>query len=181
MLEDLRKNIDNIDENFGAIIPSAKKVIIFTLTDYIKFDEYPVWLLDVIKETSRTCFWLLRKHNGGSPDDGQEVICKMCDQYENVEWEYSSVAPLFQLLEYADVHVTYDSSTVIEAEAMGIRSIVLSKQMIGRFDEQVKRGYVDYAGSKEEMIGLLEHYISCSKSCLSPENGINELIELLPD
>lgn len=174
----LKEHIESIDRNFEAVIPSEMKVIIFTLNPDIPYGEYPVWLLDVIKETSSCYYWLLRKHPRKKKNSGQDEICKLIEKYENVEWEYSSVAPLYQLLECADVHVTYNSSSIIEAEVMGLRTVVLSETFLGRFEGQVNRGNAAYAGSKEEMISLLERYGSAGRMGTLTENGIGELIKL---
>lgn len=175
----ISKQLENIDEHFAEKIPPGKKIVLFTLNPYITYDEYPVWLVETIKETRDKYFWLLRKHHVDKKDSGEDILCHMSEQFGNVEWKYSSSAPLFQLLEYADVHVTYNSSSIIEAESVGLNTIILSTDFKERFAEQTGKGIASYAYSKEDMIRLLETYSSANKGSILPDDGIMELIELL--
>ena len=56
--------------------------------------------------------------------------------------ELPSTLPLYALLRAADVHVTYSSSTVVEAEAFGIGSVLLGRygaEFMVSNDERLQR------------------------------------------
>jgi hypothetical protein len=55
--------------------------------------------------------------------------------------------PLLSVLGAANLHVTHSSSTVIEAEQMGVSSLVWSRYGEELFVDEIQRGAVRVAGS----------------------------------
>lgn len=177
----LKSRIACLDINFMGKIPTSKKIVLFSLNPNVDIEEYPEWLLDVIRETNGRYFWLLRKHDRVKRQSGENAICEACDKLENVEWRYSSEVPLFQLLECADVHVTYDSSVVFEALSMGIKTIFLSKFVRYRYEEQIGEGTAMYIDNKKDMLEYLDKYCSTKIKVNTDINGTGKLLELLKE
>lgn len=174
----LKNKLDSINVELEKNIPKGKKVVLFTLSnDDVGREVYPDWLFDVVKATEVDYFWLFRKHKAfwGTV---QDEICREVEHYCNVEWRMSSRLPLLQLLEISDVHVTYNSSTLIEAEAMGVNTVIFSEMWQDRYAEQLANGTAVYANSKDSMIKKLDECCK-NKRKIRYENGVIELLKLL--
>lgn len=179
----IKNRLGNIDIDLEKRIPLASKVVLVTLSNIVNKDKYPPWLIELVKETNGRYYWIFRKHIADNLS-AQDEICREIEQYSNAEWHDSYQVPLFQVLELSDVHITYDSSTVIEAGAMGIGSIILAEYARYRFEEQISTGMVSYINSKEDIIKKINEYINvkninCNVTHCS--DGIDKLINLLDD
>jgi hypothetical protein len=69
-----------------------------------------------------------------------------------VEITSSSELPLYGLLRHTDVHVTHSSSTVTEAAAFGVPSLVLSRYGLELFPEEVSQGWATLAEDAESVV-----------------------------
>lgn len=86
-------------------------------------------LRKVILETKDKYNWLLRMHptayQGVDKREQLDFLKSNFGGEENIEWEVSTRLSLPVLLKNVDLHITYNSSTVIEAAWFGIPSVVL--------------------------------------------------------
>lgn len=160
------------------ILPPQKKIILVTLNHVISREKYPSWLLNVVHDTKNEFFWLFRKHDNITRS-GQDILCDEIDNLPNVEWKKSSLFPLMLLLENADIHVTYDSSTVIEAAVMGLHSIVLSEMSRDRFTEQFENGEASFVKTYDEMMNILVNYSDKSNKELINYHAFEEMISIM--
>jgi len=86
-------------------------------------------LRKVILETKDKYNWLLRMHptayQGVDKREQLDFLKSNFGGEENIEWEVSTRLSLPVLLKNVDLHITYNSSTVIEAAWFGVPSAVL--------------------------------------------------------
>ena len=62
-------------------------------------------------------------------------------EFLNIEFDKATDFPLYALLRHMDLHITEFSSTVIEAEAFGVPSIIVHPLGSGVFKEQILSGW----------------------------------------
>lgn len=160
------------------LLPKNKKIILVTLNNVISRDEYPKWFLDLVSDTEEEFFWLFRKHHA-STFSGQDVLCNEIECLNNTEWRYSSEWPLLLLLENVDVHVTYNSSVVIEAAFMGVPSIILSGMFKDRFREQIESGEAVYVHNYNEMKMSIKNYSNVAKANPINYNAVREIFTII--
>lgn len=114
-------------ERLAEVKKSGKKAILYTgqpLSDRLLNDS----LIDVIKETAQNCIWWLRIHPRLL--DNMETFQQEVREFginHLVEVVDASLLPLPLLLQYTDLHITQESSSVIEAYLFNVPSIILSE------------------------------------------------------
>jgi hypothetical protein len=86
-------------------------------------------LRKIILETKGKYNWLLRMHplaqQGVEKEEQLKFLNSNFGGKENIEWEVATQLSLPALLKNIDLHITYNSSTVVEAAWLGIPSAVL--------------------------------------------------------
>jgi hypothetical protein len=117
----------NQHEIFAKVKKEGKKVILYTgqpLSDRFLSDS----LISIIKETAEDCIWWLRVHPRllDKMEIFQQEIKEVGIQHL-VEITNASTLPLPLLLRYTDLHITQESSSVIEAYLCNVPSIILSE------------------------------------------------------
>jgi hypothetical protein len=90
--------------------------------------------------------WWLRLHPMALADQPRiEELLRNCRaRHWNIA--QATALPLPVLLRHADLHATHSSSTVVEAAAMGVRSIVWSEYGAELFADQITSGIAEFAG-----------------------------------
>ncbi len=89
-------------------------------------------LEDYIFETSGKYNWFIRLHPVHLYSDRKDVSFKYLERFENqpsVDWRMSTFCALPALLSVMDLHITFSSSVVIEAEWFGLKSAILDIEM----------------------------------------------------
>lgn len=106
----------------------------------------PIELEKSISNTLKQCEWILRPHPAQYMD--REVFRKLTDyarEHFGGGVRISTDEPLPHLLSNVDLHITYNSSVVIEADYFGVRSALLDPQIngglwAGYFSTQIGKG-----------------------------------------
>jgi hypothetical protein len=137
---------------------TAKKgalLVLVTLQPRLVNEEALALLLQTMK-LAGDCYWWLRLHPMGLDDRGQLERILAERRLENYDIEVSTSASLFALLAEADLHLTHSSSTVLEAESFGIRSIVRSSYGYKLYQASAHRGYVCLAEDASSLCSALD-------------------------
>ena len=94
--------------------------------------------------------------------------------------------PLFILLKHVDIHLTHSSSVVLEAEELGVPSIVISDYGSEFFPEQISTGSAILAYTTDEIIASIKSLSAANrlKSKIDPssskiERGINYVLKCI--
>jgi hypothetical protein len=72
-----------------------------------------------------------------------------------LELEEPSTLPLYALLRATSAHVTYSSSTVLEAAEFGVRSVLTSDEWATAYPQAVEDGTVMIATTPEELLSAI--------------------------
>jgi hypothetical protein len=149
---------DEIQQLFKQT-PSDKNII-YTLQS---FYEVPENIVNAILSTPNWNWWL-RVHPQYSETKSAIVQKFRTLGCKNVFVEEAGIYPLKVLLQYMDVHITEFSSSVLEAWALGIPSVVISDRAVNLFADLIEDGFVKYAVSAEEIIQDVNGFSQKSKS-----------------
>jgi hypothetical protein len=127
-------------------------------------------LISVIRETAGDYYWSVRLHpnqlNGFATHEGRNFTRFFQEKLEgHVEWEVATRSPLPLALLHADLLVSWNSSSAIEASQMGVRSALLDPRLRG--DGSLRdyyryyrdEGMIDTIDANHDVIGrwLAEH------------------------
>jgi len=141
---------EGMRDEFAAAIAKLKRqaggraIALFTLQAHVPAK----WVLEAIRGSAEV-FWLARLHP--LHQEIRSPIMRGLSGVENVNIELASTLPLPALLDIASVHVTGNSSVVLEARMLGMRSIVLDKVGVEYYAELIDEGTVAHAGSAAEL------------------------------
>lgn len=102
-------------------------------SQYVPNFVMPSVLEDTILTNTENYHWLIRLHPVQMRGDESSHVLKYLEQtfgnYRTIEWDVPSNAPLPIVLGWSDLHITFDSSTTIEAAMMGIETGLLSPEI----------------------------------------------------
>jgi len=125
----------------GKLLNNDKPTILVSLTWGMRKywpDQVPNGVIDdalenTILQTATTYNWFLRLHpiqvTGREKPMVDDYLDRTFGQLPSVDWRMCSAMPLPALLNHAVLHIAFDSSTVIEAGWMGIRTALLNKEL----------------------------------------------------
>lgn len=116
-----------------SLLPLASRRILVSLQPEFDDRGYYDLLTRVVAEAPPEWGFLIRTHPGHPPGT-IERVAKMFPA-SRCEVEYSSMLPLYAVLQAVDAHLTHCSSVVLEAAACGIGSVVfdrLGEETFGR-------------------------------------------------
>lgn len=118
-------------------------------------NDLPLLLISTIKKTPNWTWWI-RIH----PQywETRESIRKQCvsEKLINVLIDEASDLSLVALLSHVDVHVTAFSSSVLEAESLGVSSVVIDPVGAAIFPEQINSGVATFAVDTVDLIEKIE-------------------------
>jgi hypothetical protein len=137
----------------------AEKNIVYTLQS---FYDVPEDITSAILSKPNWNWWL-RVHPQYSETKKAIVERFKTLQCNNVFVEEAGAYPLKVILHYMDVHITEFSSSVLEAWALGIPSVVISDRAINLFADLIKEGFVKYAESENEIIEYINTFSQKNK------------------
>ena len=87
-------------------------------------------LIEFIIDNTNNFNFLLRIHPILIDDNVfKNKVHEKFQNYNNIDWEYTSNTPLPLILKEIDIHITYSSSLTIEASWFGIKTALLSKDI----------------------------------------------------
>lgn len=116
---------------------SNKKIILYTL----QFDSLDNYILDAIAETPDDYVWFLRVHP--RQPQSKEIISnqlKTRNLWSKVDIDNASNLPLPVLLNKCIVHISKYSGSIIEADQLGVKSIILESVGIKTFKDIIHKG-----------------------------------------
>jgi len=132
-LSDMKNTIfQNSRDLFEKSIELSKPIILYTMVPELEI--VPQKIAHIIKETQHDYQWLARMH----PRQGismEEVISTLKEKgITEVNVDLATNLPLPILLQYADLHITSWSSTVLEASAFCVKSLLFHEEGKTRYN-----------------------------------------------
>jgi hypothetical protein len=141
------------DAEVAATLARGALTVLVTLQGGVH-DEVMQRLLSLPAQSPEGIRWWFRFHPTMAPSERVSLRGALADA-PAVELDGPSSLPLPALLRAVDVHLTYHSSTVIEAETFGVASVALSEDVAAMFPELVSAGWVAYVGASDDVLGAL--------------------------
>lgn len=153
--------IVNYDKKFNEINNNNKKKILLTLspdTDCLMFDTYKA--LSFIQNDYNI---YIRLH----PNMLNELY-RYKNHFKslnlvNYEIELTSKLPLYAILRNVDLHITAQSSTVIESVEFGVFSIITSEYGAALYETQILSGFAIYSCELNSIIFNIRKHIGKNK------------------
>jgi len=116
-------------------------------------------ILCVIKNSPPSWFWWIRIHPRQLKNKPKFKKILQENKILNCNIDSATDLPLYALLRNIDIHVTYSSSTVIEAEIFGVPSVITSSQGGKSFPEQISSGWATCANTPEDIIKAIKNQL----------------------
>lgn len=169
-INDDDENIKLFHQEILAQKNNSLKNILYTHQASYEISEI---LFTAVKNSNENCKWWFRFHPQ-YPEAQNKVLAKLAKyNFKNVITENVTGYPLPLLLNNMDLHVTEFSSTVLEAEMLGVPSILLSETGAELFNKQIESGIAKYVSNSENFLKESEALIGETKEILSNNNENN--------
>jgi hypothetical protein len=140
------------DEKIGNVKREKRGLIhvLYTI-GYEEMDKLAT-VFNTMRQSESLCYWWLRVHPGKLRD--KESFKKLVWQHRilNGEVDLATDLPLYALLRQMDLHLTFYSSSVFEAEDLGVPSVVVGDYAKELFSEQISSGWAFPVDTVEEII-----------------------------
>jgi hypothetical protein len=135
---------------------NEEKIILVSLQP-TEDQDIPATIAEAIERSPDSWRWLLRNHpmRLARTSAIMRAVAERGWPVGKVEVERATSIPLFFLLKQADYHVTRNSSTAFEAEALGVTNIIYSEDGREFYADAIVRGYYLFAKSPDEMISMI--------------------------
>lgn len=109
-------------------------------------------LMAAVEASPPSWRWWVRRHPVMDEEERRRVARLFGPLAGRAEVEQSSELPLPALLRHVDVHVTINSSAVLEAQAFGVPSVVLDPDAHELYPEQAASGWIALARGPSEIL-----------------------------
>ncbi|MBP7477186.1 MAG: hypothetical protein KA797_01590 [Chitinophagales bacterium] len=164
------KTILYFDEIIKKKINGEKKTILYSKSPQTDSGKVRGNLYDVIAQSQMDYNWLIRLHP--SMREQKKSVIKELNEHGiyNFEIDFCTDFPLFSILRFTDLHITEQSSVVIEAAEFNIFSIVTSHYGNATYKIQIQEGKAKFVSSIDEILDTI-------KIKLSERRERNEQIE----
>jgi len=135
----------------------GRSPVLVTLQPHLISSDSLAPLLAAWRQQPRVAWWI-RLHPTGMND--REKIMALLENHDVSCWDIDDVTslPLPELFRHVHLHITHSSSSVLEAEKMGVKSVLLSQFGAQYFAPQVCRGTAIYAQNGDRLIQLLVNH-----------------------
>lgn len=147
-------------------VDEETKFVLFTAQPFGS-EIIPSEIEQAIKASQGKWRWIVRIHPRMLPK-----VDMLRDELEQkglsqlVEFWYASSLPLPLVLSYSFVHITQESSSVIEAELMGIPSVIISNEGAQFYLETIKRQMAQIALGSNDICNAIDAFAKTSKESI---------------
>ena len=144
--------VKTYDNEIGNVKGNKKHLIhvLYTI-GYEEVEKLEI-IFNAMRQTESLCYWWLRVHPGKLKE--REFLKKLVreNRISNGEVDLATDLPLYALLRQMDLHLTFYSSSVYEAEDLGVPSVVVGDYGKELFSVQISSGWALPADTPEEII-----------------------------
>jgi hypothetical protein len=154
------KDSEKVPERWNA----AGKKVLFTMQPLDEHEMVPGAVKRAILQSPQDWLWLIRRHPLQKISDERILELLGNPSPERVDIAAASALPLFQVLKYADHHVTQWSSVIFEADNFGVRSSVAGSKGASIYAAYIADGTFRYAENEEQLLSAVSEARSESDS-----------------
>lgn len=152
-----------ITSSYSNVIKNLENNDLTILVTLQKERKVPELLLETIKISPPQWKWLIRLHPA-MMQQFEEIVSIFSAVRDRVEIEQATKLPLYAILATADLHVTEWSSTVIEADALRVPSIIIHPFGYELFHNYVESGKSKFVETTDEFISAANGYSNKEKT-----------------
>jgi hypothetical protein len=162
------------------------KHAVFTLQGFETADDLRE-LAEVVVRTRGSFYWWFRLHPVHPDGRGAMEAALRSAGAENATVQASTDLPLYAVLKEADIHLTRYSSSVLEAAAFGVPSVVTSEKDSTFFGPELAQGWAVVAEGPEAIVAAVQSQVAATPELraaasaprsANPEAAIDRLLEL---
>lgn len=117
-------------------------------------------ILRVMKQTMGLCHWWLRIHPGKLRERDNFKRLLEENKVSNYELDLATDFPLYALLRQMDLHLTFYSSSVLEAKDVGVPSVIVGDYGKELFWDQISSGWAIAANTEEDIILAIKKQVA---------------------
>lgn len=111
----------------------------------------PEWFIEYIRHSPPNWKWWIRLHQGMQAEIGRITkLFSTCD-LSKIDINNATTMPLPALLNHMNVHITVNSSVVIEASEFAVPSIILSQNGELMYSDYISSGHAKYIDNKKDL------------------------------
>jgi len=165
----VRQRPASVDKNRRALFYDKNKTNILVTMQGDQF--FPDFIFESIEQNSGQLIWHFRNH------PTLHISGKLEDKissYANTEIDYSSQAPLYDLLEVTDLHITSFSTVAFEAQCFDIETIFTHVIALNGYRAFINGNGLYYADTSNTMDILIEKLLSGGGK-IQPDHIISSL------
>jgi hypothetical protein len=140
------------DDKIGGVKKNKGHLIHVLYTVGYEENEKLATVFNAMRQTESLCYWWLRVHPGKLSERASYKKLVREHRILNGEVDLATDLPLYALLRQMDLHLTFYSSSVFEAEDLGVPSVVVGDYAKELFSDQISSGWAFPADTPEEMI-----------------------------
>jgi len=157
-----------------SLRPGDRRVVLLTLPPVF---DIPSWLPDTIRATAGTMRWHVRYHHHMKHAAAAQYRAAFRN-LGNVEFELANRLPLPVLLSHCDVHVTVNSSSVVEAREFNRKSVIISETGARIFAALIEEGWACSALTGDELRVALGRFLAEPRptAARTPARSNSELV-----
>ena len=154
------KIVQDYDIRIKSKIDKGNMTILYSKSPHTDSPEMRGDLYRVIFETQNKYNWLIRLHPV-MRNMKKSIILELNNHgIHNFEIDIASEYPLYSLLRNIDLHITEQSSVVVEATEFEVFSIITSRYGESLYLDQINRKYAIFAHSTSDILSAIENNIS---------------------
>lgn len=151
---------------------SSSKPKILLCTQFLKdFEES--FILDIIKGSYLDVEWLIRLHPLNRKHF-KTIKSRHFKDCNNVEFRNTNNDKLYDVFERADFCVTFWSTTAYEANAIGLKCIIIHPEGLDSMSEYIESGVFKYADNKDDFVNYVLNFDS-----VTPKSNYIETSEIV--
>jgi len=120
----------------------------------------PEYILELLKKSSNNVLWLIRFHPLTDLKTKKRIkkqIKKL--NRDNYEIDFATEAPIYCLLRNIDLHITQESSVVIEAANFNVKSIITSENAKLHYASYLKDNKIYHADSYNTINAIINNIL----------------------
>jgi hypothetical protein len=117
---------------------------------------FPRFLIETIAASSNDIIWHFRDHPRLSIS---RQLRESIAHYENVEIDFSSQAPLYELLKVSDIHLTGYSTVAFEAQNFHVPTVFTHINALNGYAQLINKNGLFYAEDSIELMSRIESLI----------------------
>ena len=149
-----------INDEIQEIKNEGKNHILLSLQP----NNYLDYFIPILKESPDSWFWWIRLHPRMLEREAELVQLLTKHNIHNYCIKEASYFPLPFILKNIDVHVTFNSTVVLDAELFNIKSLVLDENGIKYFPEQFQRKMAFHEKNLQDSVEKIQFLVEKSKS-----------------